>query len=57
VQVYCQIEDVIDDLGDFSLPCDKVAGGVINGHSYFCVVEEFIDGWSLEEFCRDDIGS
>jgi len=34
--------------------CDKVAGGVINGHSYFCVVEEFIDGWSLEEFCRDE---
>ncbi|HOP93734.1 MAG TPA: protein kinase [Acetivibrio thermocellus] len=49
-----KIEDVIDDLGDFSLPCDKVAGGVINGHSYFCVVEEFIDGWSLEEFCRDE---
>ncbi|WP_265445428.1 protein kinase domain-containing protein [Acetivibrio straminisolvens] len=49
-----KIEDVIDDLGDFSLPCDKVAGGVINGDSYFCVVEEFIDGWSLEEFCREE---
>ncbi|WP_245532837.1 protein kinase domain-containing protein [Acetivibrio clariflavus] len=49
-----RIDDVVDDLGDFSLPCNKVASGVINSESYFCVVEEFIDGWSLEEFCREE---
>jgi serine/threonine protein kinase len=49
-----RIDDVVDDLGDFSLPCDKVPGGVINGNSYFCVVEEFIDGWNLDEFCREE---
>lgn len=49
-----RVEDVIDDLGDFSLSCNKVADGVINSDSYFCVVEEFIDGWSLEEYCREE---
>lgn len=49
-----RVEDVVDDLGDFSLPCNKVAGGVINNDSYFCVIEEFIDGWSLEEYCREE---
>jgi serine/threonine protein kinase len=36
------------------LPCHRIASGVINSDSYFCVVEEFIDGWSLEEFCREE---
>lgn len=49
-----RIDDVVEDLGDFSVLCDKVRGGVINRKMYFCVVEEFIDGWSLEEFCREE---
>lgn len=49
-----RIDDVIEDLGEFSVPCDKVLGGVINSDTYFCVIEEFIDGWSLEEFCREE---
>lgn len=49
-----RIDDVIEDLGDFSVLCDKVQGGVINRDAYFCVIEEFIDGWSLEEFCREE---
>ncbi|MDR0513629.1 MAG: protein kinase [Coriobacteriaceae bacterium] len=49
-----RIDDVIEDLGSFSLACDKVNGGVINGSSYFCVVEEFIDGWNLDEYCREE---
>ena len=49
-----RIDDVVDDLGDFSLPCDKVACGEINRFLFFCVIEEFIDGWSLEEFCREE---
>lgn len=49
-----RIFDVIEDLGDFSLPCDKVADGIINREKYFCVIEEYIDGWSLEEYCRSE---
>jgi len=49
-----RVDDVIDDLGDFSLPCNKIVSGVINSDSYFCVAEEFIDGWSLEEYCREE---
>ena len=49
-----KIDDVVEDLGDFSLSCNKVPGGVINSYSYFCVVEEFIDGWNLDEFCREE---
>ena len=49
-----RIDDVVEDLGDFSVLCDKVHGGVISSDTYFCVVEEFIDGWSLEEFCREE---
>lgn len=49
-----RVDDVIEDLGDFSLSCDHVRDGVISGDAYFCVVEEFIDGWSLEEFCREE---
>ncbi|MDD5934981.1 MAG: hypothetical protein PUC65_05340 [Clostridiales bacterium] len=49
-----RIDDVIDDLGDFSLPCEYISGGVITSESYFCVIEEFIDGWNLDEFCREE---
>ena len=27
---------------------------MINASGYFCVVEEYIDGWSLEEYCRQE---
>lgn len=49
-----RIDDVIDDLGDFDLPCTYISAGVINSAAYFCVVEEFIDGWNLSEFCREE---
>jgi len=49
-----RIDDVVDNLGAFSLPCNMVSSGVINNTAFFCVVEEFIDGWSLEEYCRQE---
>lgn len=49
-----KIFDVIEDLGEFSLKCDKINSGIITGENYFCVVEEYIDGWSLEEYCRSE---
>lgn len=49
-----RIDDVVEDLGDFSVSCKEIRSGVINNETYFCVVEEFIDGWSLEEFCREE---
>lgn len=49
-----RIDDVVDDLGDFSLICEHISSGVIDSSSYFCVVEEFIDGWNLDEFCREE---
>jgi len=49
-----KIDDVVEDLGGFSLPCSKVPSGVIDSSKYFCVVEEFIDGWNLDEFCRQE---
>lgn len=49
-----RIDDVVEDMGDFSVPCDKVYGGVINSERFFCVIEEYIDGWSLEEYCREE---
>jgi len=49
-----KVDDVIEDLGGFSLPCEEVESGVISGTAYFCVVEEFIDGWNLDEFCREE---
>jgi serine/threonine protein kinase len=49
-----RIDDVIDDIGDFRLPCNRIDNGVIDNVNYFCVVEEFIDGWSLEEYCREE---
>ncbi len=49
-----RVDDVVEDLGEFSLSCEWVLGGVINAKDYFCVVEEFIDGWSLEEYCMEE---
>jgi serine/threonine protein kinase len=53
-----RIYDVIEDLGDFSLLDRHVADGreplLIDSEKFFCVVEEFVDGWSLEEYCRDE---
>lgn len=49
-----RIDDVVDDLGSFSVPCEYIASGVIDSSAYFCVVEEFIDGWNLDEFCREE---
>ena len=52
-----RIFDVIEDLGDFSLTDTHVEEGrksiSINREKFFCVVEEYVDGWSLEEYCRD----
>lgn len=49
-----RIDDVIDDLGDFSLPCSHISGEIIDSSTFFCVVEEFVDGWNLDEFCREE---
>lgn len=49
-----RIDDVIDDLGDFSLPCEHISSGVIDSTTFFCVIEEYIDGWNLDEYCRDE---
>lgn len=43
-----RILDVIEDLGDFSLP---YGNGEINAANFFCVVEEYIDGESLQDYC------
>lgn len=53
-----RIFDVIEDLGAFSVTDTHVPEGKksisINRDRFFCVVEEYIDGWSLEEYCRDE---
>lgn len=49
-----RIDDVIDDLRDFSLSCPHISSGIIDSSAYFCVVEEFVDGWNLDEFCREE---
>lgn len=53
-----RIFDVIEDLGEFSVTDTHVPEGKnsisINRDRFFCVVEEYIDGWSLEEYCRDE---
>lgn len=53
-----RIYDVIEDLGDFSVVDTHVPDGApalsIDRNRFFCVVEEYIDGWSLEEYCRDE---
>ncbi len=43
-----RVLDVIEDLGDFSMP---YKGGEITGKNFFCVVEEYIDGDSLQDYC------
>ena len=49
-----RIDDVIDDLRDFELMCPHIKDGIIDSSGYFCVVEEFVDGWNLDEFCREE---
>lgn len=49
-----RIDDVVEDMGDFSVPCDLVHGGAITSDKFFCVIEEYIDGWSLEEYCLEE---
>lgn len=50
-----EILDVIDDLGDFTKEYNYIT---INSNNYFCVVEKFIKGDTLEMFCLkfNDIG-
>ncbi len=43
-----RVLDVIEDLGDFSM---SYKGGEISGKNFFCVVEEYIDGDSLQDYC------
>lgn len=43
-----RVLDVIEDLGDFYLP---YGNGEINNDYFFCVVEEYIDGDSLQDYC------
>ncbi len=45
-----RVLDVIEDLGDFSLTYKGVED-CINNQGYFCVVEEYIDGDSLQDYC------
>lgn len=56
-----RIYDVVEDIGDnfeLEIPGTKVyirnsnPDGSENILSCFCVIEEFIDGWSLEQYCR-----
>lgn len=49
-----RVDDVVGDLGDFSLICPHIDSGVIDASSYYCVIEEFIDGWNLDEYCREE---
>lgn len=43
-----RVLDVIENLGDFSIP---YGDGEISGSNCFCVVEEYIDGDSLQDYC------
>lgn len=48
-----KIDDVIEDLRDFTLTCRHGEATIdINNDDFFCVVEEFIDGWNLKEYCE-----
>lgn len=56
-----RIYDVVEDIGDsfeLEIPGEKIFirnGNPNNSENVlpcFCVVEEFIDGWSLEQYCR-----
>ena len=47
-----RILDVIKDIGDFNIPIpNNPEGKCIVNEDYFCVVEEYIDGYSLQDFC------
>jgi len=50
-----RIDDVIEDLGDFEYICQyfQEGYGIIDNRRYFCVVEEYIEGWNLDEYCRE----
>ncbi len=43
-----RVLDVIENLGDFSIP---YGDGEISARNCFCVVEEYIDGDSLQDYC------
>jgi serine/threonine protein kinase len=43
-----RVLDVIEDIGDFKMP---YSDGEINRKNFFCVVEEYIDGESLQDYC------
>ena len=43
-----RVLDVIEDLGDFSIAYKY---GEISRENFFCVVEEYIDGDSLQDYC------
>lgn len=50
-----KIDDVIEDLGEFSTTCNYGKKPiVINDETFFCVVEEFIDGWNLKQYCEEE---
>lgn len=53
-----RIYDIIEDLENFICEDRHVPNGkdylYITRDQFFCVVEEYIDGWSLEEYCRDE---
>lgn len=53
-----RIDDVIEDLDKFSLECPHIKSSskssLIDNSSYFCVVEEYIDGWNLGEYCQEE---
>ena len=50
-----KIDDVIEDLEDFRLTCDHGEEIInINNREFFCVVEEYIDGWNLKQYCEEE---
>ena len=50
-----KIDDVIEDLGDFSTTCNYGKKPIVISDDYFfCVVEEFIDGWNLKQYCEEE---
>ena len=50
-----KIDDVIEDMGDFSATCNYGKKPIVISDEYFfCVVEEFIDGWNLKQYCEEE---
>lgn len=50
-----KIDDVIENLDDFSLVCEYGNKPItICDQMFFCVVEEFIDGWNLKDYCEEE---